>query len=831
MFKQGFHAAASHLRTAAQTSWAYVRRQPPLKLLFFAVAVPLLVVLLIFAYLFINVLNGNYGRLPERAELARIENAEASSVISEDGVVLGKYYAENRVSVPLEEISPYVGEALIATEDARFFEHGGIDLRALVRVALRTVLMGDRSGGGGSTISQQLAKHLYPRARYGRMGVLKMKLREMVIASRIEDVYEKEELLTLYLNTVPFGENAYGIEVASNRFFNKSAADLNAEEAAVLVGLLKANTSYNPRLYPERSRERRNTVLALMERAEFLTPAESDSLRMLPLELDYHRRGAELGTAAYLRARLRGEVEAALAERTWPDGQAYDLDRDGLRVHVSINSSLQRMAEEAVAEQLPRIQQNLAIDWSGRRSAPWESAFLSNVKRSDVYRRLTEAGKSEEEALEVLRQPRPMIVYDGQRGAAVDTVMRPLDSLRHYFTLLNAGLLATEPATGVVRAWVGGIDHQFVQYDHVQSRRQVGSTIKPVIYATAIETGMKPCEYTPAEQFTLADFNNYNPSNPNGEYEGAYSMRGGLTKSVNTVAVNIAVRTGLDRVVEQINAMGVTSDVEAIPSVALGTVEANLPEMNTVYAAFANRGRRPAGIHYLDKITDAEGNVIVDFPRPTQTTEVMSAETADVATYLMTGVVNAGTGARLRSTYGIRGALAGKTGTTQDQSDGWFVGFNPKLVVGVWVGAEYPAVHFRTLRRGSATATALPVWGTFMRKVQGTRGMGRFHGGNFRGLDEMTLALLECPDYLDELPIYRDTTIINPDEGVAARLRDFDQQELERMMMKNQRRYNETPREYAERIMEKLEREERKEERRQKRKEFWSRTLFGKKDN
>lgn len=831
MDKHLFYNLKSRAQRLGRKSWAFLRSQPPLKLVFLAVAIPSILLVLLFSFLFVRTLSGSYGHLPEKEELALIENSEASSVISEDGQILGKYFRENRISVPLEKISPAVIDALIATEDSRFFEHQGIDLRALGRVAWRSIILRDRSGGGGSTISQQLAKQLYPRQRYGSFGMIKLKLREMVIASRLEEVYDKQELLALYLNTVPFGENAYGIEVASNRFFSKSAAALKTEEAAVLVGLLKANTSYNPRTNPERSRERRDLVLSLMARNNSLEQPVADSLSKLPLKIAYQRQNDRVGSADHFRHLLRAEAEKALAGKTWPDTRPYDIDRDGLKIHVSINSIMQRLAEEAVLEELPRIQQNLAVDWKGRKQAPWEDAFMATVKRSPRYTGLAAAGKSEEEIMAVLRTPRPMTIYNWRTTEAIDTVMRPLDSLRHYFTLLNAGLLATEPATGVVRAWVGGVDYRFVQYDHVTARRQVGSTIKPVIYATALQEGMLPCEYTPAQQFTIEDFKDYNPRNPNGDYQGAYSMRGGLAKSVNTVAVNLAVRTGLPRVVSEIHEMGITGKVEAIPSVALGTVEADLPEMNTVYSAFANGGRRPAGgVHFLDKITTADGTVIVEFARPRKTVEVMSENVANIATFLLAGVVNSGTGARLRSTYGISGALAGKTGTTQDQSDGWFVGFTPKLVVSTWVGAEYPAVHFRTLSRGSATATALPVWGTFMRKVQRTAGLSRYCGGSFPPLDEMTVALLECPDYLDEMPIYQNPDEFMPVADIATRLQRFPADQVEQMMAKRRRRSRETPTEYAERIAELLEKEALKDERRDKRKEFWAKTLFGKDD-
>ena len=423
-----------------------------------------------------------------------------------------------------------------------------------------------------------------------------------------------------------------------------------------------------------------------------------------------------------------------------------------------------------------------------------------------------------------------MTVYDWRTATAVDTVMRPIDSLRHYFTLLNAGLLATEPGTGTVRAWVGGADYRFVQYDHVSSRRQVGSTIKPVVYATALQSGVLPCEYTASERMIYTAYNDYSPGNANGQYAGAYSMRGGLAKSVNTIAVNLAVRSGLPTLARNINQMGVEEPVQPIPSIALGTVEASLAEMNTVYGTLANGGRRPPTLHYLSRIEDASGRILVKFDPPAAGQQVLDEKTAAIATYLLAGVVNGGTGARLRSTYGLTGALAGKTGTTQDQSDGWFLGFTPKLVVGTWVGAEYPAVHFRTLGRGSATATALPIWGTFLRKVQRTKGLEAYQGGRFPALDEMTTALLDCPDYLDELPILANADEFAPDRAITMRLRQFSRDEIVDKVNDKPRRRNESARAYADRIARELEREDRQQERRQERKESWVKRLFGKRN-
>ncbi|MEM6397156.1 MAG: transglycosylase domain-containing protein [Bacteroidota bacterium] len=789
------------------------------------IGLPVLVLFMLVATMWVGTRLGWYGALPTQEELLAIENDQAAQIYSADGVLLGKYYVENRSSVPLDSISPYVVHGLISTEDSRFFEHQGIDLRALGRVLWRSILQQDRSGGGGSTISQQLAKNLYPRRNYRQFSLVKNKLREMAIASRLEEAYDKEELLQLYLNTVPFGENAYGIQVAAQRFFSVDAAQLGPEQAAVLIGLLKANTTYNPRLHPEASRGRRDVVLGLMARKSFLTVSERDSLSKLELELNYKPESADQGLATYLRARLQGELETFFKDFRRSDGRTFDLFRDGLRIYTTIDANLQAMAEAAVAEEMPALQKALARDWSGRREAPWEDEFADFVTKSKAYTSRQARGLTTEQIGADLRKSKLMTLYDGQNGSTIDTMMRPIDSLRHYFVMLHAGLLATEPGTGIVRAWVGGIDHRFLPYDHVASRRQIGSTIKPLVYATALERGMLPCEYTPAERFTYADYNDYDPRNPDGEYEGVYSMKGGLAKSINTVAVNIAVRTGLDTVQELVNRMGISQGVSPIPSLALGTAEANLMEMNQAYSAFANGGQRPSRLHYLDRIETADGDTIATFPTPQEERafeRVLDEQTAKLTTFLMAHVVNSGTAARLRSRYGLSGALAGKTGTTQNQSDGWFVGFTPRLVVSSWVGASYPAVHFRTLSRGSATATALPIWGNFMRRVARDKSTRRYTGGRFAELDEMTVALLQCPDYLEELPIELDMADLLE--------REIDPRIFIDIIERKPQRRNETDAHYLRRLERELRKIERRQEREEKRREFWSKTLFGKKE-
>ncbi len=828
-FKDYFKAFADQIRFGWRGRWlalrGYLERQHKGKLALWLASGAFTLVMLPLAIIYMGVRLGWYGPLPSQQDLAAIRNSQAAEIYSQDGVLLGKYYVENRVDVELEAIANSVIAALIATEDARFFTHRGVDFRALARVALKSIVLGDDSAGGGSTLSQQLAKNLYPRRRYRLFGMPKNKLWEMVVAARLEQVYDKEQLLLLYLNTVPFGDNTFGIKVAANRFFGLEPSALKAEQAALLVGMLKGNTVYNPRRHPEAATTRRNLVLKLMANNGDLPAQDLDSLQALPLGLAYRAEGQNQGLATHFRELLRQEVLALLAKNPAPSGKPYDLYRDGLRIYTSLDSRMQQHAEEAVAALLPQFQANLLKDWQ-KRDLPWESDFQHQVQQSPAYQKLAKAGYKPEKIRSELQKSKAMTIYDWRSGNAIDTLLSPLDSLRHYYSLLNVGLLATEASSARVKAWVGGVNYRFIQYDHVRSKRQVGSAIKPIVYAAALANGMRPCEYTPAERLTYQDYNNYNPSNPSGTYEGVYSMKGSLAKSINTVAVNIAVRTGLDQVANLAKKMGLKQEVKAIPSLALGTAEASLEEMVIAYSSFAQAGRRPHALHFLDKITTADGQTIVDLSTEQPSwTYVLNDSIAALSTFLMAGVVNSGTGSSLRSTYGLQGALAGKTGTTQNQRDGWFLGYTPRLVVGTWIGASYPAVHFRTLGRGSATATALPLWGSFMRRVAADKKLAKFQGGGFPALDEMTLALLQCPDYLDEMPVLGLDSLRGD-----VRLREVDPARLQEIVLSKPPREGESMEAYTARIERLLSREDRKEENREKRKEMWSKIFFGKKE-
>ena len=774
------------------------------------------------------------GPLPGYPELQAIQNHNASEVYSEDGALLGKYYVENRINADFDEISPNIINALIATEDARFFEHGGVDARAAARVLFKSVLLMDESSGGGSTLSQQLAKNLYPRREYWMLSMVVNKIREMLIARRLEKVYHKEELLRLYLNTVSFGENIFGIKVAAQRFFNKAPQELQVEEAAVLVGMLKATTYYSPVRHPDRARARRDVVLRQMERYGYLEPGLRDSLVALPLGVEYHKEGHNQGLATYFREHLRLELEEILEDYTKPDGAAYNLYTDGLKIYTSIDARLQSYAEEAVQEQMAKVQANFYKDW--RKGTPWGSPRVLQraVEKTERYRWLQRQGKSEAEIEAIFDEPLKMTVFSWDGGEEARE-MSPLDSVKHYLTMLNAGFLAMDPSTGLVKAWVGGIDHKYFQYDHVLSRRQVGSTFKPIVYAAALQAGMLPCEYTPNQKVTYARYDNWAPGNADGEYGGVYSMEGALSNSVNTVTVELLMRTGLDTVRRLGQAMGINPYIPEAPSIALGTVEASLYDMLRVYGTFANRGRRPE-LHYLDRIETASGEVLVDFdrPNPRRFPKVLEQQKADMMVKMLESVVDSGTARRLRYNFGLYNDLAGKTGTTQNQSDGWFIGFNPKLVAGAWVGASLPQVHFRSLYRGQGSSTALPIYGAFMRKVYRDKQFKSIRYARFAELPDTVAALMKCPPYLEEMPVlaeYEDGYYYFEDNrSLLGRV--FDQpyrDEQGRIINVPPRMEGESDEAYVERVRRYQAQLEEREERREKRKEFWSRLLFNKK--
>ncbi|WP_347160044.1 penicillin-binding protein 1A [Pontibacter chitinilyticus] len=706
--------------------------------------------LLFFVLFYAAIYIGLLGGMPSQRELKAIQNNTASEVYTADGVLLGRYYIQDRTNVKYDDISPAAVQALVATEDARFYKHHGVDVRSLGRVLVKSLLLQHESSGGGSTLSQQLAKNLFPRKDYWIWDMPVNKLREMIIAQKLETIYSKEEILALYLNTVPMGGNLYGIERASRRFFNTSADSLSTQQAAVLIGMLKATTTYNPRLHPERSKVRRNVVLAQMAKYNYLTPAKADSLQKLPLKLHYNYTTHNDGLAPYFREYLRQELAQWAAGQKKKNGEPYNIYTDGLKIYTTIDAGMQRHAEAAVRQQMSRLQKQFDTHWRGR--TPWgrnTQVLQVAMQRSDRYRHLKAAGKSDAEIAAVFKKPVPMQVY-GWGGSSQKTIS-PMDSLAYYERFLNTGLLSMEPTTGYVRAWVGGINHHIFKYDHVLAKRQVGSTFKPFVYAAALERGLKPCDYFPNERVTYPDYDNWSPRNADEQYGGEYSMRGALAHSVNTVSAQIIMKAGVERTVDMAHRLGIQSDLPAVPSLALGTADLSLEEMVAAYATFANHGYQVQPV-YITKITDRNGQVLREHREDTRAKRVISSKTAATMLYLMQGVVEEGSAAKLRPQYGLQMDIAGKTGTTQDYADGWFIGITPQLVTGVWVGGESPQVRFRTLALGQGAHTALPIWGDFIRRIAIDPAYKGYYNSHFDPLPPSLQASLNCASFRAEPP-------------------------------------------------------------------------------
>jgi len=680
---------------------------------------------------------GFFGRLPSKEDLSEIQQNTASEVFSSDGKSMGRYFIDNRLTIDNQNISPNVTYALISTEDSRFFEHRGIDFISLGRVVFKTILLGNHAQGGGSTISEQLARNLFPRKGNRWSQLLINKTKEAIIASRLEKSYKKEEVLNLYLNTVPFGEDLYGIETAAKRFFGKNAGALNPAEAATLIGMLAANTAYNPRLHPDRSKERRNVVLHRMEKQDYLSPRESKTWQESPLNLHYRKIDQNTGIAPYFRDYLRIRLESLLKHEL---GDSINLLTDGLKIYTTLDSQLQSYAEKAVQLQMRRLQEEFNQHWKNR--TPWTDTsgfYINTVKESKRYQQLLSQGYNEKECLQKMQQP--VLATGGEK-----IKKSPLDSIRHELLTLHTGFLAIDPVTGHILAWVGGKDHGRYQYDHVTSRRQVGSTFKPIVYAAALENGMKPCEFISNEKKVYTEFDNWSPANADEKYEGYYSLKGGLAHSVNSISVKVLMKTGIQRSIWLAKKMGLTGDIPSVPSIALGSAEFSLLEMLEAYSTFLNQGipKTPFGIL---RIEDKDGNTIYQTPSFPKNKPVIKTETALLMTSMLREVVDSGTAQSLHSLFHLRSQLGGKTGTTQNNADGWFIGFTPNLLAGCWVGADNPAVHFRTIEKGQGAYTALPVFAYFIKQLEQSQQLNKYTGGSFPLLPSYLKDELNCPDY------------------------------------------------------------------------------------
>jgi penicillin-binding protein 1A len=620
-------------------------------------------------------------------------------------------------------------------------------------VLVKSIFMQEESAGGGSTLTQQLAKNLYPRKKYWVLSMLINKLREMRISIRLEKMYSKPELLTLYLNTVPFSDNVFGIQQAAQRFFSVSAKDLTLDQAALLVGTLKATHTYNPRLFPERALARRTIVLFQMVKNNLLSQEEADSIRMLPVQLNYNLISHHEGLAPYFREFLKAELLNWCKNHKRPDGKSYNLYTDGLKIYTTIDSRLQQYAERAVARQMEIVQNQFFDHWG--KDKPWrgrEFILEEAIRRSSRYRKLKAEGLSEEEILEALEKPGPTKLFTWK--GVQETVASPLDSIVHHLQYLNAGFVVMEPSTGQVKAWVGGINHDFFQYDHVRTstKRQVGSTFKPIVFATALEQGIDPCELISAERQTYIDDEGeeWTPRNGQNDYRVTYTMPGALAYSVNTVAVKVIQQAGVEETIGLAKKMGVTSDLPKVPSISLGSSSVSLLEMTTAFACLANEGITSYP-HFVLAVRDMNGNIIQDFIPKESGQRVLSQESALLTRQMMQTVVNEGTAARMRYQYNVYNDMGGKTGTTQSNADGWFLAITPSLVMGSWVGADDPRIRFRLTSLGQGSSTALPVVAFFMQEVNRDKDFEEISKARFTALPAELRKKLDCDLYeLDE---------------------------------------------------------------------------------
>jgi penicillin-binding protein 1A len=689
-----------------------------------------------------------FSNVPSKKELEKIKNPIASEVYTADSVLIGRYFIQDRTQVRYDEISPLVVNALISTEDVRFFEHEGVDFVSLGRVIVKSILLQNESSGGGSTITQQLAKNLYPRKKFWVCSMLVNKLRETVIARRLEHLYTKEEIITLYLNTIPFGDNTYGIQAAAQRFFSVDAKDLTLEQAAVLIGMLKATHYYNPRLFPSKAKSRRNVVIAQMKKYKFIEDHVKDSVQRLPLQLHFREEIASKEVAPYFREYVRQYLEKWCETHTKSDGSNYDLHTDGLKIYTTIDSRLQAYAEQAVSKQMSDLQKQFFDHWG--KEKPWkgkENIVTEALHRSARYKALKEQGLSESEMLAVLKKPvqTRVFTWEGPR----EVTMSPLDSVCHHLQYLNAGFIAMDPTSGAIKAWVGGISHDFFQYDHVKlsTKRQVGSIFKPIVYAAAIEQGIRPCEFIPADQETYIDEEGeaWTPRNSQYDYQLEYSMRGALAYSVNTVSVKLIQRAGIDNTINLARSMGIKSEMPDVPSIALGSSAISLMEMASAYSSFANEGVATSP-NFILEIQDREGNVFSNF-KSNSKGRVLSKETALKVRQMLQTVVQEGTASRLRWKYGVYNDVAGKTGTTQANADGWFMAMTPNLVIGTWVGADDPRIRFRNTSLGQGSNTALPMVAYFLKNVNEDDRFKEIAIARFRPLPYEVRKCLDCDLY------------------------------------------------------------------------------------
>lgn len=699
----------------------------------------------LFLLFFGSIYFGFWGKVPNKNELDNFQHSEASEILDRDGKIIDKLYKYNRQSISYEEIPDHLIQALVATEDARFYEHDGVDNYSLLRVFFKTILSGDKSSGGGSTITQQLAKNTFGRRSYGVFSLPVNKLKESIVAKRIEDIYSKEEILELYLNTVPFSGNTYGIESAAQLFFNKTTSKLNLQESATLIGTLKANHSYNPRLFPERSQLRRDVVLSQMEKYEYITTKTANKAMSDPIQLNISEKNSY--QRQYFIDLVKSEVEKQLENIKKEDGSAFNLEEDGLKIYTTLDLELQALLETSVINQIDYLQPLFEAEY--RTDEPWKDLDLlqqlvETTNRFKDWKSKKLSANQIQDSLEVIRPVE--IRYNGQTSVLQMSV---LDSLSYSLKQMNAASLSIDPKNGQILAYVGGADYRQSKYDIIKNaKRQVGSTFKPVVYASGLKSGLMPCDYISAREVTYTNAENWNPKNSTNEDEDPhinYSLKYALTNSINTVSVKVLEEAGISSTIDMAKSMGVNSDLVNQPSLALGATELNMKELAKIYSGIANQRKVPE-IYFITRIETKSGEIIAEFNSETTQTSDLTLNQNRLLLAMLENVVDEGTARRLRTTYGLTQDIAGKTGTTQSNKDGWFAAITPNLVNISWVGFNNQNISFKSTRLGQGANTALPIFGRFYKEMLQNKEFSDITQARFPILDIEQQKALDCDD-------------------------------------------------------------------------------------
>ncbi|WP_010134861.1 transglycosylase domain-containing protein [Ochrovirga pacifica] len=697
------------------------------------------------AFFILLVWIGGFGPIPNKKELTEIKQAQASVVYSTDEQLIGKFFYTNRTNVPYHKLPKHLVQALIATEDVRFYEHQGIDKIAMLRVIVKTLLLGDRSSGGGSTLSQQLAKNLFKRKDFSLLSMPVNKTKEAILANRLESIYSKEEILTLYFNTVPFGERVYGIESAAQRYFSVHVDELSLEQSAILVGMLKANSYYNPRKHPEHAFKRRNVVLKQMQKVNFIADSTYALLSKKPVETHYNNLEIE-NPNGYFLYQIAQKAALLLENKTKPDGSPWDLQQDGLIVKTTLNAELQTQALKARKAHLIRLQKTMDAAWKRiRKQKKIQSLITQEWQQSNVYQQLKNKGLSNQEIEKIATQKKDRPVF---RWEEDKQLLSAKDSIEHYLKTIHAAIYGLNPNTGAVQVYVGGNNFEYLPYNLIKSERQAASTFKPFVYTAALENGEKPCDWINNEEKEYVNYEGWTPKNYDHSNGGYYSMVGALAKSMNIPTVNTYFKIGHSALQNTTKALGLDKTLPNNPSIALGTVTYSLETMVAAYVPFATRGKQISP-YYISSIETAEGTVIYQHPKLKHTKVDLNPKSLETMQYLLKNVVDKGTALSLKNRFGAKGSWAGKTGTAQDYSDSWFIGFNNSIVIGSWVGCKYPSITLPSWI-GGGSAAALPLVGAVVGHKYQQTSLNKQLNSTFPSFDAAIVEDCDCEFYREE---------------------------------------------------------------------------------